>query len=236
MFALDAIERTNKYDTLPLMISVIVVLVVCVGCQRPQPPLSYTSLCGVSTEQMQELNDSGVRSWIERVHGSYQPLNIDQMLPEEDKGHVTAYTWGDPLGYTGEVFLRDGKVMRFSQHNVEQEVTIGEVVAYFGSPEWILKHATIRERVLYIIEFDYPNQGFSIGTTAEKDPNQLIHDGKLAIKLEENARVDWVDCFRSSSIQDVLRYDFFIPPDATVQTMGALERWPGFGAYLPLTK
>ena len=187
---------------------------------------------------MGTMDDEAVRNWIVENYGVYHALNLDAVLAAAglEKGSVTGYAWGTENDFHGEVYLRNGHLIRVSLYNVKNSWTFGQIVDTIGPPDWVLLAAYVRDPVLYYFQLDYPQSGFSVHYDDLKSAKELGIGKKFAIKLEEGMSIDWIDCYSPDRMETVLENDFFLSEANTSVLMQARTTWSGFETYIPLTK
>jgi hypothetical protein len=199
------------------------------GCRQPRQPVSYEDLCGLSSEQMGVMGEEDVRQWIEEKYNNV-PVKSQEVIGGES---IVIYVWQyDEI--TGNAYLRDGHLFRVSLHNIENGSMLGQVVAGLGPPEMLDRSYLTYEQILYTIGLDYPALGVSVDTSDYEDWDNLAQEGRPVVLLTEHMRVDDVHCYRSGSMEEILREVFFLSPENVSYHMQRRMPWPGFGALVPL--
>ena len=227
-----------KYLSILLIILISLSILISYSRQPSRKPITYFNLCGITPDQMGTMDDEAVRNWIAKKYGAYHALNLDTVLAAagQETGSVTGYTWGTENEFHGEVYLRNGHLIRVSLFNVKNSWTFGQVIDTIGLPDWVLLVASVRDPVLYYFQLDYPQLGFSIGYEDLKSAREMDIGKNFAIQLQEGMAINWIDCYSPGQMKTVLENDFFLSETNVSVLMQARTIWSGFGAYIPLTK
>jgi hypothetical protein len=187
---------------------------------------------------MQSMDGAAVRQWLENEHPGYRRMNLDAVLGYAGLQAATAvgYAWGDGKGPSGEVYVRDDRLVLLALSNPNDAGTVGEIVAAMGDPEWVLLLATVRESAVYYFQLDYPGRGFSLVVEGTAQGMHLGSNAAPAIDLEPGMVARTVYCYLGGSMEHVLGADFLLSASSSSALLQARVPWAGFGPYLARTK
>jgi hypothetical protein len=197
-------------------------------------PITYKTLCGLSQAYLGKMNDRAVRNWMEEKYGAYEIFN-DPTVPQRGQNTIVVYGEVKPQ-YNDVYYLRNGFLFRISRNDIKEGPTFGHVVEGLGSPDGIYYNVEMYEQFVIYIQLDYPHLGISLITTFMKDPGQLLHNGKYAIRLETNIPVQRIECYTPDPMDLVLENELFMSQEVASTYIQNQIPWPGFMAYLPLSK
>lgn len=148
------------------------------------------------------------------------------------EGVFCIYGWTSRRGNSNWIRLRDGKVWRMDirpDHNL----TVGEVVSLFGSPDGVYAYVEGNEQIVYGLILDYPTRGLEFSaygdarhyslkertaTIAEKQPVAVVY--YYAPQSLESALLGPLAC-------DSLYIDTVIRDE---------REWPGIGGTVVLAE
>lgn len=184
------------------------------------PPCWHNIVPGISDE-------ADVRSQLES-----SPLvrkgTLDYSLTEEAGEQLVKFHWQSPRGKRPNVIvLRDGKVL-WIEIGLDYELTLGEIVNKYGSPESIYAYAGCADFCWYSINFDYPTMGLMLQSYSLADPGDVA-DGTVLIS--EEVKITTACYFAPASLQKILGEVLMLPPDRVEYFMTSRQKWEGFGRY-----
>ena len=233
---------SSKYDwrrltyTGLLVTSVCCLLVILVGCRQaiqstevPLAPVSFEDLCRLSHKQFGTMGEEELRQWIEETY--YDTPSEAQEIMDGDPIGIYIWEHGEMIG---NAYLRDGRLLRISLHDIENGPTFGQVVAGLAPPAMVYRYQWTYEQVLYTIGLDYPALGVSVYTTNLEKWHKLAHQEGLAVTLTQDMRVNGIECYTPGPMEDVLREAFLLSPESVSFQMQSRLPWPGFGVLIPL--
>jgi hypothetical protein len=127
-----------------------------------------------------------------------------------------------------DIYVVDGK-LTFIESSHPNKARLGEIVDYFGDPEYFeAVYAIGIDTKVYILEVNYPQKGlgFEIWPDQEKDVGQIKAD----------MEVDTIHYFEPSDLSGYLLSKYFCSlkkNDAILRAQSEIENiiqgWPGFG-------
>ena len=217
-------------------------LVACQGTSQPatgtpqHEPVTYQSLCGLTTDRFGAMSESEVVEWITTQNGRiFAPLTSG-LYPEQKNQGVVAYGWMRP-DQTGTnnntVYTRNGKLLRISFKGIKNGPTFGDVVADLGAPDKLYRTARLYEKALYSIGLEYYTLGITVYSDRLVEVGTVLKDGKLILPFSADMPVQSVECYKGGSMIQVLHEVFFESEESITPTLSSLMPWPGFVPVIP---
>jgi hypothetical protein len=192
----------------------------CAGSATPIP-ITFESLCGLTHEQFEQMDEEALLRWIQDAIGTPPPW-------KNTVGTRVTFSWPKGNRAYGHAYLYFGRLVRIELESIGGGPTLGQVVDALGKPEWVRSLVTRREDTLYWVNLEYPGLGFSVATSSLEKGNVR------RVTLSKHMRVTDVFCYAPGSMEQVLQRAFFYSKQAITTSMERSVPWPGFGETVRL--
>jgi hypothetical protein len=148
---------------------------------------------------------------------------------------VVDYFWQENTRrWSAEV--RDGRLARVSQFDLENGPTLGQVAASLGVPEFVYGYvgAICEKSCNYSLGLDYPHLGISVYHSGYETTSQLWEMGAPSLAIQGDMRATEILCYEPAPMDTALRQAFGASMDSLTVQMSMRSPWVGFGARVPL--
>jgi hypothetical protein len=124
-------------------------------------------------------------------------------------------------GGSNHLYIREG-VVQLMYITPKINLTLGQVVGKYGSPEKVHTDIGGRERLVYCFHLYYPSKGLVFISQTPIESGEKEVSGEKEASVTEDWTVSSIDYFAPTSLEGYLEA---LTPDLSV------EDWHGFGVY-----
>lgn len=214
-----------------LIVGVLFLVVALSGCARSNVPISFESLCGLSHDQFDALDETSIEQWIQATYS----VSATRMLKDLYSDPIVMYVWEkDDKQWIAE--LREGQLIAIWRYDDKASFSFGQIVENLGNPDSVFRDVPFHPELLeYRVGLDYPKIGVSVGATTLSERWIEFVEGDKNIILDERIKIDQVFCYAPRpSMEEVISEVFAEPPIVVRDLVRQRVPWPGFGSSVPL--
>lgn len=237
--------KTSFYTRMartPLLLSLIaaslfLLAIVLTTCQNPaksSPSVTAQELCSFAHSPELGLgitDEADLVKWIKATH----MVDSEQSASENGDSRVLNYYWVYGKSHWS-ASVRDGRLVRISQFELDNGPSFGQVIALLGAPEYTYGYVGVvcEKTCNYSLGLDYPHLGVSVYRSGFEVTSQIWKTGEPALAIQENMNVTEIMCYQSTSMETALRDAFGASAETVKAQMSMRSPWSGFGSLIPL--
>lgn len=201
--------------------------VLLMSCS-PRTPVSFQGLCHLTSDQFGNFSVDQAKTWINQTYHATPDESLERLSGEE----VLSWQQEKVLLY---MTFRNGRLFKFSQRELPNGPTFGQVVGGLGAPQAVSRYNTFAERVAYTLALEYPMSGISVMTHKLVNAADLQQRDGWSVRLTQDMPVTDLDCYPPmSSIEQYLIEVNDVRQDRIQEQLNRRMPWPGFGASVHL--
>ena len=209
-------------------------LTACQNSTNSSPSVTVQEFC--SFAHSPELNigitdEAGLVQWIQAMHLA----NPEQLVSANRNSRIVNYYWVHGKSQWS-ASVRDGRLARVSQFELDAGPTFRQVIDFWGAPEYTYGYVgMVCEKMCnYSLGLDYPHLGVSVYHSGFEVTKQIWKTGEPMLAIQEDMNVTEIMCYQPASMETVLQ-DAFGASEETVKAQISMRSpWSGFDSPIPL--
>lgn len=218
-------------------VGLFLLAIVLTTCQNPassSPSSTVQDLCSFAHSSDLGLgiaDEAGLVKWIKATHA----VDPAQSVSTGGGSRVVNYYWVHDNNHWS-ASVRDGRLVRVSRFELDNGPTFGQVVAFWGDPEYVYGHVGVvcEKTCNYSLGLDYPHLGVSVYRSGFEVTNQMWKTGEPALAIQQDMKATEIMCYESASMETALRDAFGASAETVKVQMSMHSPWKGFGSLIPL--